>query len=189
MSTAMARRPPRAVSREDHESASVEIRSYHRVFALERRLYRIDGLPLNPAGVPLRGVAYFALLFVVALIGRELPVVEYALALIPWYMRDLLAPAFGAFVLSVVRVDGRPFHIAALALLEYRLGSRRLVGLRVVDDPDGCWRARERNRAVWLIFTRAIACRLEGRTLTVFTARRSPVHAGRRPSRICGARQ
>ena len=28
------------------------------VFALERRIYRIDTLRLNPSGVPLRGIGY-----------------------------------------------------------------------------------------------------------------------------------
>ncbi len=34
----------------------MEIRSYRRVFDLERRIYQVDRLRLNPSGVPVRGV-------------------------------------------------------------------------------------------------------------------------------------
>ena len=34
----------------------IEVRSYRTVFDLERRLYRIDRLRLNPGGVPVRGI-------------------------------------------------------------------------------------------------------------------------------------
>ncbi len=37
----------------------IEIRSYRRVFDLERRIYSVDQLRLNPGGVPVRGVLYF----------------------------------------------------------------------------------------------------------------------------------
>ena len=35
--------------------ALMEVRSYRRVFDLERRIYRVDRLRLNPGGVPVRG--------------------------------------------------------------------------------------------------------------------------------------
>ena len=38
----------------------MEIRSYRRVFDLERRVYSVDRLRLNPSGVPVRGIVYFA---------------------------------------------------------------------------------------------------------------------------------
>ena len=40
---------------------SLIIRSYRRVFEVDRRIYRVDrwALPV-PGGVPLRGVGYFA---------------------------------------------------------------------------------------------------------------------------------
>ena len=47
----------------------MEIRSYRRVFDLERRIYRIDRLRLNPGGVPVRGVVYFLVAIVMALMG------------------------------------------------------------------------------------------------------------------------
>ena len=51
-------------------SSPLEIRSFRSVFALERRIYRIDTLRLNPAGIPLRGIVYAAVL-VAARAGRR----------------------------------------------------------------------------------------------------------------------
>ena len=53
--------------------AEMEIRSYRRVFDLERRIYRIDHLRLNPSGVPVRGVVYFLALLAGVLLAARLP--------------------------------------------------------------------------------------------------------------------
>lgn len=108
---------------DQHEG--IEIRSYRRVFALERRVYRIDSIPLNPNGVPLRGIAYFAVLLAMALVVSRLTLVGAAVRLLPWYMRELAGPALGAFVFTAVRIEGRPFHLAALALLRHGTGRWR----------------------------------------------------------------
>ncbi len=106
----------------------MEIRSYRAVFDLERRIYRVDRLRLNPGGVPLRGVVYcFALLVGLALLGA-LPLVGAAVRALPWYLRDLALPAVGAALLTMIRVEGRPFHLAAAALLRHALGPRQLAG-------------------------------------------------------------
>lgn len=107
------------------QPAGTEIRSYRRVFALERRLYRIDSIPLNPNGVPLRGIAYFAALLAMALVMSRLTLVGAAVRLLPWYVRELAGPALGAFVLTAVRIEGRPFHLAALGLFRYAAGRWR----------------------------------------------------------------
>jgi hypothetical protein len=108
----------------------MEISSYRRVFDLERRLYRIDRLRLNPGGVPVRGVVYFLAMLAIGLVTQELPWLGAVTRLIPWYLRDLALPAAGATVFGVIRIEGRPFHLAAQALMRYRLGPRRLAGLR-----------------------------------------------------------
>jgi hypothetical protein len=108
----------------------MEIRSYRRVFDLERRLYRIDRLRLNPGGVPVRGIVYFLALLSAVLITGSLPLIGACARAIPWYVRDLALPAASATLLSVIRVEGRPFHLAAAALVRYRLGPRRLDGVR-----------------------------------------------------------
>jgi hypothetical protein len=107
----------------------MEIRSYRRVFDLERRVYRIDRLRLNPGGVPLRGVAYFLVILVLSLMAGRLAPLGALIRALPWYLRDLLLPGAGAALLSVVSIEGRPFHLAAHALLRHRAGPRWLSGL------------------------------------------------------------
>jgi hypothetical protein len=108
---------------------SIEIRSYRAVFDLERRIYRVDRLRLNPGGVPVRGVVYcLAILACLALAGT-LPLLGTAVRALPWYVRDLLLPAGLAALLTMIRVEGRPFHLAAAALLCHLFGPHQLAGL------------------------------------------------------------
>ena len=117
----------------------MEIRSYRRVFDLERRIYRIDRLRLNPGGVPVRGVVYFLAILLAALIARRLPLLEIVAKLLPWYLGDLAIPAASAALLTMIRVEGRPFHLAAFALARYGTGPRRLAGVRPSTDPVRRW--------------------------------------------------
>jgi hypothetical protein len=117
----------------------IEIRSYRRVFELERRIYRIDRLRLNPAGVPIRGIVYFLTLLATSLVAGALPVLASADAIAPWYVRSLALPALGAALLALIRVEGRPFHLAALALVRYRAAPRRLSGCWQRSTVGGVW--------------------------------------------------
>ena len=112
-----------------------EIRSYRRVFDLERRVYSVDGLRLNPGGVPVRGIVYFVVLLLLALMAGTLPLV----GALPWYARDLVLPAAAATALSVVRLEGRTFHLAATALARHLAAPRRLGGLSGRSDAGGTW--------------------------------------------------
>jgi hypothetical protein len=103
----------------------IEIRSYRRVFELERRIYRIDRLRLNPAGVPVLGIVYSLAILGCALLLASLPLVGGTVKALPWYARDLLLPGAGATILALVRIDGRPFHLAARALLRHRMSLRQ----------------------------------------------------------------
>lgn len=105
------------------------IRSYRRVFDLERRIYRIDRLRLNPGGVPVRGITYCIGLLLLTLVVERLPPTSLVAHVVPWYVRDLAFPGVLSAVLAVVRVEGRPFHLAARAVLACGLGPRRIVGL------------------------------------------------------------
>jgi hypothetical protein len=108
----------------------IEIRSYRRVFDLERRIYRVDRLRLNPGGIPVRGLVYFlALAATTALLSRG-PLVAVLANALPWYLRDVAIPAAGAALLTVIRIEGRPFHLAMRALIRYRSAPRHLVGTR-----------------------------------------------------------
>ncbi len=121
---------------------SIEVRSYRAVFDLERRIYRVDRLRLNPGGVPVRGVVYcLAILACLALAGT-LPLLGTAVRTLSWYVRDLLMPAGLAVLLTMIRVEGRPFHLAAAALLRHLFGPRRLASLRPAPS-GGVWHPEE----------------------------------------------
>jgi hypothetical protein len=107
----------------------MEIRSYRRVFDLDRRVYSVDRLRLNPGGVPVRGVVYFVAILATSAVAARLPLLGGAERVVPWYLRDLALPGLSATLLSMVRVEGRTFHLAARALVRYALGPRRLAGL------------------------------------------------------------
>jgi hypothetical protein len=121
----------------------IEIRSYRAVFDLERRIYRVDQLRLNPGGIPVRGVVYFLAILLAMLIAGSLPLVGVAIGALPWYLRDLALPVASATVLSVIRIEGRPFHLAAYALLRYGAGARQLAGVRPCGGPGESWRPEE----------------------------------------------
>jgi hypothetical protein len=121
---------------------SIEIRSYRAVFDLERRIYRVDRLRLNPGGVPVRGVVYcLAILACLALAGT-LPLLGTGVRALPWYVRDLLLPAGLAALLTMIRVEGRPFHLAAAALLRHFFGPHQLAGLLPAAGSRGVSRGR-----------------------------------------------
>jgi hypothetical protein len=121
----------------------MEIRSYRAVFDLERRIYRVDRLRLNPGGIPVRGVVYFLAILLAMLIAGALPLAGEAIGALPWYLRDLALPVASATVLSVIRIEGRPFHLAAHALLRYGVGPRRLAGVRRCGAPGARWHPEE----------------------------------------------
>lgn len=108
----------------------MEIRSYRSVFDLERRIYSIDRLRLNPGGVPVRGVVYLSALLGCLLLARRLPVLGALTRSAPWYLLDLALPALLATVLASLRIEGRNFHQAARAIARHRLAPRRLSGLK-----------------------------------------------------------
>jgi hypothetical protein len=120
-----------------------EIRSYRCVFDLERRLYRIDRLRLNPAGVPVRGIVYFLTLLGAVLAVGALPLVGLLVRVLPWYLRDVGGPGACAALLTLIKLEGRPFHLAALALVRYAMGPRELAGLRPRVSADRRWRLDE----------------------------------------------
>jgi hypothetical protein len=128
---------------------TIEIRSYRNVFDLERRIYRVDRLRLNPGGVPVRGVVYFLVLLATVLIAGRVPVLALAAGALPWYVRDVALPGATAAVLTVIRVEGRPFHLAAHALLRYRSEPRTGAGAPTWGSsprsiaPGGRWRMDE----------------------------------------------
>jgi hypothetical protein len=116
-----------------------EIRSYRSVFELERRIYRVDRVRLNPGGIPVRGVIYGLAIVLALVLAARLPVVGDGVSALPWYARELVLPALGAGLLTLIRVEGRAFHLAAAALMRHALGPRHLSGLRSCAAPGGRW--------------------------------------------------
>jgi hypothetical protein len=121
----------------------IEIRSYRRVFDLERRIYSVDRVRLNPGGVPVRGVLYFLALLAAGLVASGLPLVGSLFGVLPWFVRDLALPGAGAAVLSVIRIEGRVFHLAAQSLVRYWTAPRRLAGVRRCESVGDMWRPDE----------------------------------------------
>lgn len=120
-----------------------EIRSYRNVFDLERRIYRVDRLRLNPGGVPLRGIVYFLAVLMVMLLARSLPLVGVLTRMLPWYACEVAIPGAVAALLTLIKIEGRSFHLAALALFRYAIGPRELSGLRPCAAADRRWRLYE----------------------------------------------
>jgi hypothetical protein len=121
----------------------IEVRSFRRVFDLERRIYSVDRLRLNPGGVPVRGVVYFLAILSVELIAADLPLIGYVATALPWYLRDVALPGVLATVLSAIRIEGRTFHLAARALVRHAIGPRRLAGFRPCVAVGRRWRPAE----------------------------------------------
>ena len=90
---------------------------------------------MNPGGIPVRGVVYFLAILAATLIAGSLPLLGAVVGALPWYLRDLALPVASATVLSVIRIEGRPFHLAAHALLRYRAGPRGFAGVRPCAAP------------------------------------------------------
>lgn len=120
-----------------------EIRSYRSVFDLERRIYRIDRLRLNPGGIPLRGVVYCLTILALLACSARVPLLGALVRALPWYVRELVLPVASAALLALIRIEGRPFHLAAAALARHAVGPRHLSGLRRCAAPGRRWRPDE----------------------------------------------
>ena len=104
----------------------IEVASYRDVFDLERRLYRLDRLRLNPGGVPLRGVLYFVAAVLAAAALSAFPVAGRIVRLLPWYLRYGGMPGMLAALGCGVRVAGRPLHLALRGLASRVVRPRQL---------------------------------------------------------------
>lgn len=115
----------------------VFLRSYRRVFRIERRLYRVEDwrLPL-PGGVPLRALAYFCVAEVCVLVLAALPGTGHLLSLLPVEWRYGIVPIGCAMAGWWASPDGRPAHRFAATWLRTQLRRRRCRAGRAVR-PEG----------------------------------------------------
>ncbi len=108
----------------------IEICSYRTVFDLERRIYRVDRMRLNPQGIPIRGLVYALALLAASAAFTSLPGLGLALRVLPWYVREGAIPICLAALLTLLRIDGRTIHVAVVAFARMAWGPRRLCSLR-----------------------------------------------------------
>jgi hypothetical protein len=124
------------------EGSGRQIRSYHRAFHFELMLYTIGNLrPWRP--VPARAVLYTALselvMIAVAHIGGIGGLVS---GLGPEAVYGVIPLALG-WVLTVARIEGRRFHVAARVWARHALHGRTLIGgYRAMKLAGSRWRPR-----------------------------------------------
>ena len=116
------------------DDETLRIRSYRVCFELERRIHRIERwrIPV-PYGVPLRGIAYGAIVLLAVLVLRRLPVTGQLLAILHPALQLVVLPIGVSWALVRLRVDGRPAHAAAVAWLGQRARSSRVAGFRPAE--------------------------------------------------------
>jgi hypothetical protein len=108
-------------------SERLVIRSYRRVFEVDRRLYRVDrwALPV-PGGVPLRAVGYFAATVLLMVLLGDL------VAFLSPPLRFVVVPLATAVLGTQAAPDGRTAHRFAWDWLRFRLRARRSSAGRAV---------------------------------------------------------
>jgi hypothetical protein len=126
------------------EREDMTIRSFRVVFDLERRIHRIDRwrVPV-PYGVPLRGVAYWAVALLAVVLFARVPVGGDLAGNLPPPIRLVIFPIAIAYVLARVQLDGRPAHAALVSWVRFRLAPSRLAGFRGVPRPGAVLRLND----------------------------------------------
>lgn len=109
------------------------IRSYRRVFEVDRRIYRVDrwALPV-PGGVPLRGLGYFAATLVLVIVLGAVPGIGDLLVVLAPPLRYVVVPLGVAVLGTQAAPDGRVAHRFAWDWLRLRVRARRRCAGRVV---------------------------------------------------------
>ena len=109
------------------------IRSYRRVFEVDRRIYRVDrwALPV-PGGVPLRAVGYFAATLLAVIVVGALPATGELVGALSAPIRFVVVPLAVAVLGTQAAPDGRAAHRFAWDWLRFRSRARRRCSGRVV---------------------------------------------------------
>jgi hypothetical protein len=124
------------------EPSGRQIRSYHRAFHFELMLYTLGNLrPWRP--VPARGVFYTGVSVVMMVALAHAPVVGGVVSGVgPEAVYGVIPLALG-WLLTVARVEGRRFHIAARVWARHLRTGRTLIGgYRAMKRPGSRWRPR-----------------------------------------------
>lgn len=124
--------------------APITIRSYRRIFHVDRRLYRIQDWTIPvPGGVPLLAVAYFAATLIAVLIAGALPGLEQLVGLLNPPLRYVVLPLAVAVLGTQIAPDGRKAHRFAADWLALRARRRRRSAGRAIalEDEPHEWQA------------------------------------------------
>lgn len=118
------------------DEGAMLIRSYRVCFDLERRIHKIDRwrVPL-PYGLPVRGIAYFAVVLTAVLLLSRLPVTGYVLGGLHPALRLAVLPVALAAVLTRWSLDGRQAHEVGLAWARFQSEPKRLAAFRAAPSP------------------------------------------------------
>lgn len=118
------------------DDGTVQIRSFRVCFRVERRIHRVDRwrIPL-PYGMPVRGLAYGAVILLAVVVGGGIPVVSDLLGLLHPIIRYGALPVAGGYLLTELKVDGRTGHAVVRSWVRMRLAPRRLAGCRAAPPP------------------------------------------------------
>jgi hypothetical protein len=124
------------------EPSGRQIRSYHRAFHFELMLYTIGNLrPWRP--VPARAVLYTALSELVMIAVAHAPAIGALVAGLGWEAVYVVIPLAVGWLLTVARVEGRRFHMAARVWARGVFRGRTLIGgYRAMKPAGGRWRPR-----------------------------------------------
>src|ERR1700742_5267748 len=114
------------------------IRSYRRVFEVDRRIYRVDrwALPV-PGGIPLRAVGYFFATLLAAILLSVFPATSDLIGAITAPLRFVVLPLAVAVLGSQAAPDGRAAHRFASDWVAFKLRARRRSAGRVMPLEDG----------------------------------------------------
>jgi len=117
--------------RSQDRQAGRAVRSFREVFAIERRLFKVDRwrIPLR-SGLEVRAIVYAIACYAALLVLRAVPPVAAVHDLLPAPIGWLILPVGGALALARFRPDGRIPHHAALSVARWALSPRALAGLR-----------------------------------------------------------
>jgi TcpE family len=121
---------------EVREAEGLTIRSFRVVFRLERRIHKIDRwrIPV-PYGIPLRGLAYWAVALLALIVLRRIPVVGELTGILPTPARLVVLPVGLAYLLTRVEIDGRPAHAVLASWARLKLSPACLAAFRAVPSP------------------------------------------------------
>src|SRR3954469_26057393 len=102
------------------------VRSYRRVFEVDRRIYRVDrwALPV-PGGVPLRAVGYFAVALLTMIVAGAVPAMNELAGTLSSPIRFVVLPLAVAVLGTQAAPDGRTAHRFAWDWLRFRFRARR----------------------------------------------------------------